>query len=167
MEKIKDKKSLSVKPSKNKKKPNVDELNVLLDAEAVDLTPLEKLEQEVGSQPESANAENVEVKETKKRGRKKKEVAAESDTEKVATEEEKKEDKDKVEEKGAEEDKEKEGKENKKEKPKKKVKEPIPGDIDAKPWKILFFVTLGVVGVFLILLIILIVMLNTPPTNIF
>lgn len=164
MEKIKDKKSLSVKPSKNKKKPNVDELNVLLDAEAVDLTPLEKLEQEVGSQPESANAENVEVKETKKRGRKKKEVAAESDTEKVATEEEKKEDKAEVEE-SAEEDKEKE--ENKKEKPKKKVKEPIPGDIDAKPWKILFFVTLGVVGVFLILLIILIVMLNTPPTNIF
>ena len=166
MEKIKDKKSLSVKPSKNKKKPNVDELNVLLDAEAVDLTPLEKLEQEVGSQPESANDENVEVKETKKRGRKKKEVAAESDTEKVATEEEKKEDKAEVEE-SAEEDKEKEGKENKKEKPKKKVKEPIPGDIDAKPWKILFFVTLGVVGVFLILLIILIVMLNTPPTNIF
>lgn len=164
MEKIKDKKSLSVKPSKNKKKPNVDELNVLLDAEAVDLTPLEKLEQEVGSQPESANDENVEVKETKKRGRKKKEVAAESDTEKVATEEEKKEDKAEVEE-SAEEDKEKE--ENKKEKPKKKVKEPIPGDIDAKPWKILFFVTLGVVGVFLILLIILIVMLNTPPTNIF
>ena len=164
MEKIKDKKSLSVKPSKNKKKPNVDELNVLLDAEAVDLTPLEKLEQEVGSQPESANAENVEVKETKKRGRKKKEVAAESDTEKVATEEEKKEDKAEVEE-SAEEDKEKE--ENKKEKSKKKVKEPIPGDIDAKPWKILFFVTLGVVGVFLILLIILIVMLNTPPTNIF
>ena len=164
MEKIKDKKSLSVKPSKNKKKPNVDELNVLLDAEAVDLTPLEKLEQEVGSQPESANAENVEVKETKKRGRKKKEVAAESDTEKVATEEEKKEDKAEVEE-SAEEDKEKE--KNKKEKPKKKVKEPIPGDIDAKPWKILFFVTLGVVGVFLILLIILIVMLNTPPTNIF
>lgn len=164
MEKIKDKKSLSVKPSKNKKKPNVDELNVLLDAEAVDLTPLEKLEQEVGSQPESANAENVEVKETKKRGRKKKEVAAESDTEKVATEEEKKDDKAEVEE-SAEEDKEKE--ENKKEKPKKKVKEPIPGDIDAKPWKILFFVTLGVVGVFLILLIILIVMLNTPPTNIF
>ena len=164
MEKIKDKKSLSVKPSKNKKKPNVDELNVLLDAEAVDLTPLEKLEQEVGSQPESANAENVEVKETKKRGRKKKEVAAESDTEKVATEEEKKEDKAEVEE-SAEEDKEKE--ENKKEKPKKKVKEPILGDIDAKPWKILFFVTLGVVGVFLILLIILIVMLNTPPTNIF
>lgn len=164
MEKIKDKRSLSVKPSKNKKKPNVDELNVLLDAEAVDLTPLEKLEQEVGSQPESANAENVEVKETKKRGRKKKEVAAESDTEKVATEEEKKEDKAEVEE-SAEEDKEKE--ENKKEKPKKKVKEPIPGDIDAKPWKILFFVTLGVVGVFLILLIILIVMLNTPPTNIF
>ncbi len=166
MEKIKDKKSLSVKPSKNKKKPNVDELNVLLDAEAVDLTPLEKLEQEVGSQPESANTKNVEVKETKKRGRKKKEVAAESDTEKVATEEEKKEDKAEVEE-SAEEDKEKEGKENKKEKPKKKVKEPIPGDIDAKPWKILFFVTLGVVGVFLILLIILIVMLNTPPTNIF
>lgn len=164
MEKIKDKKSLSVKPSKNKKKPNVDELNVLLDAEAVDLTPLEKLEQEVGSQPESANAENVEVKETKKRGRKKKEIAAESDTEKVATEEEKKEDKAEVEE-SAEEDKEKE--ENKKEKSKKKVKEPIPGDIDAKPWKILFFVTLGVVGVFLILLIILIVMLNTPPTNIF
>lgn len=164
MEKIKDKKSLSVKPSKNKKKPNVDELNVLLDAEAVDLTPLEKLEQEVGSQPESANAENVEVKETKKRGRKKKEVAAESDTEKVATEEEKKEDKAEVEE-SAEEDKEKE--KNKKEKPKKKVKEPIPGDIDAKPWKILFFVTLGLVGVFLILLIILIVMLNTPPTNIF
>lgn len=166
MEKIKDKKSLSVKPSKNKKKPNVDELNVLLDAEAVDLTPLEKLEQEVGSQPESANAENVEVKETKKRGRKKKEVAAESDTEKVATEEEKKEDKAEVGE-SAEEDKEKEGKENKKEKPKKKVKEPIPGDIDAKSWKILFFVTLGVVGVFLILLFILIVMLNTPPTNIF
>ena len=166
MEKIKDKKSLSVKQSKNKKKPIVDELNVLLDAEAVDLTPLEKLEQEVGSQPESTNTENVEVKETKKRGRKKKEVAAESDAEKVATEEEKKEDKAEVEE-GAEEDKEKEGKENKKEKPKKKVKEPIPGDIDAKPWKILFFITLGVVGVFLILLIILIVMLNTPPTNIF
>ena len=164
MEKIKDKKSLSVKPSKNKKKPNVDELNVLLDAEAVDLTPLEKLEQEVGSQPESANDENVEVKETKKRGRKKKEVAAESETEKEATEEEKKEDGAEVGE-SAEEDEEME--ENKKEKPKKKVKEPIPGDIDAKPWKILFFVTLGVVGVFLILLIILIVMLNTPPTNIF
>lgn len=166
MEKIKDKKSLSVKPSKNKKKPNVDELNVLLDAEAVDLTPLEKLEQEAGNQPENANTDNVEVKETKKRGRKKKEVAAESDTEKVAVKEEKKEDKAEVEER-AEEDKEKEGKENKKEKPKKKVKEPIPGDIDAKPWKILFFVTLGVVGVFLILLIILIIMLNTPPTNIF
>ena len=40
-------------------------------------------------------------------------------------------------------------------------------DIDPKVWKILFFITLGVAGVFLILLIVLIILLNTPPTNIF
>ncbi len=57
----------------------------------------------------------------------------------------------------------KEVKKNKKEK-KEKVAKP---DIGEKPWKILFFITLGVAGVFLILLIVLLILLNNPPTNIF
>ena len=46
------------------------------------------------------------------------------------------------------------------------IKEPKK-DIDPKIWKVLFFITLGLSGIFLILLIVLIVLLNTPPTNIF
>ena len=48
----------------------------------------------------------------------------------------------------------------------KKKKEPKQ-DINPKIWKTLFYITLGLSGIFLILLIVLIILLNTPPTNIF